>query len=273
MKHSKLFAIILAAATLNAFAGEKVVVDGSTTVGPIAKAFAEYCKTHKPGLEISVSESGSGNGAKALINGTCQVATMSRPMKDNELAAADKNGVAPVQHTVAMDGLAVIVNPGNPVKNLTKEQLRAIYTGKVSNWKDVGGPSLKIIVVGRDTNSGTYETFETKVLNKMEVTARAEIVGANGGVIQRVSTTRGAIGYVGLGFTTSTVKIVPVDGIAPSKETVLANTYPIARPLFFYTNGMPAAETGVAEFLGLKDTAAGRDLVEAAGFIAIPEKK
>lgn len=267
-----LFAIALSLVALTA-AADKVVVDGSTTVGPIAKAFAEYCKTHKPGLEISVSESGSGNGAKSLINGTCDIATMSRPMKDNELEAAEKKGVKPVQHTVAMDGLAVVVNPGNPVKELSSAQLRDIYTGKVTNWKDVGGPKLKIIVVGRDTNSGTYETFETKVLNKMEVVASAEIVGASGGVIQRVASTRGAIGYVGLGFTTSEVKILPVDGILPATETVLANTYPIARPLFFYTNGTPKAESAVGEFVGLKDTAAGRDLVEAAGFVAIPEKK
>ena len=146
----------------------KIVVDGSTTVGPIAKAFAEFYMRAHPDVNITVSESGSGNGAKSLINGACDVATMSRAMKTEELDAARSKKRDPVQHTVAFDGITVIVHPGNPVRNLAKEQLRDIYTGEIKNWKQLGGPDLKIVVISRDTNSGTYETFQEKVASILE---------------------------------------------------------------------------------------------------------
>jgi phosphate transport system substrate-binding protein len=273
MKFTKIIAAAITAIALNAAAEEKIIIDGSTTVGPIAKAFAEHFMAQNPGVSVSVSESGSGNGAKALVNGACDIASMSRPMKDNEVSAAEKKGIKPEQHIIALDGLAVVVNPSNPVKGLTTDQIRDIYTGKVTNWKDVGGPNLKIIVVGRDTNSGTYETFETKVLNKMEVVSSAEVTGANGAVLRRVSATRGAIGYLGIGFVDKTVKSVTVDGIESTPETVQDNTYPISRPLFFYTNGQPKAGSALEKFIGLNKTAKGREIIEAVGFVNCPEKK
>jgi phosphate transport system substrate-binding protein len=273
MKITKIIAAVFAAVALNAAADEKIIIDGSTTVGPIAKAFAEHFMAQNPGISISVSESGSGNGAKSLINGACDIASMSRPMKENEVSAAEKKGIKAEAHIVALDGLAVVVNPANPVKALTTDQIRDIYTGKTTNWKDVGGPNLKIIVVGRDTNSGTYETFETKVLNKMEVVSSAEVTGANGAVLRRVSSTRGAIGYLGIGFLDKSVKPVPVDGIESTPETVQNNTYPIARPLFLYTNGQPKAGSALEKFIGLSKTAKGREIIEAVGFVPVPEKK
>ena len=149
-----------------ASAGDKIVIDGSTTVGPIAKAFAEYYMSKNPDVNITVSESGSGNGAKSLINGACDIADMSRFMKDKEFNAAVEKGIMPVAHVVAIDGIAVIVHPSNSIKDLTVDQVKDIYMGKVKNWKKVGGPSKKIVKISRDTNSGTYETFEGLVMQK-----------------------------------------------------------------------------------------------------------
>ncbi|TAN37021.1 MAG: phosphate ABC transporter substrate-binding protein [Verrucomicrobia bacterium] len=246
----------------------KIVVDGSTTVGPIAKAFAEYYMKAHPDVNITVSESGSGNGAKGIINGACDVGTMSRAMKNEELDAAKAKGRNPVQHTVAFDGIAVVVHPGNPVKNLAKDQLRDIFTGEIKNWKKVGGPDLKIVVISRDTNSGTYETFQEKVTKSERVTDRAEYVGSNGAVRQRVQSTPGAIGYVGLAFTEG-VKAVTINGIEATTENVIAKKYPISRGLYMYTNGEPAAGTPLADYVGLYKTEEGKKLIGEQGYVPV----
>ena len=158
--------LITILAGLNAaIAGETIVMDGSTTVGPIAKAFAQYYMSVNKDVNITVSESGSGNGAKSILNKKCEIANMSRFMKDGEFKACVENDVFPVAHVVALDGLPVLVHPSNPVKALTIEQIRKIYTGDITNWKQVGGPDMKIVKISRDTNSGTYETFKTKVMD------------------------------------------------------------------------------------------------------------
>ena len=250
----------------------KVVVDGSTTVGPIAKAFAEYYMARHTDVSITVSESGSGNGAKSLINAACDVATMSRPMKPSEREAARASGILPIEHVVARDGIAVVLHPSNPVGALTIEQVRKIYTGEIANWKAVGGADQPIVVISRDTNSGTYETFETMVMDKQKMTAKAEYVGSNGAIRQRVMTTPTAVGYVGLAFTEG-VKAVTVNGIAASAATVLDKTYPIARPLYMYTNGRPKEGTPVFDFVNLGNTADGRKIVTDTGYVALPEAK
>ncbi len=154
-----LLAIAVGIGVASAADEAKLVLDGSTTVGPIAKAFAEYYMAKNKGVNVTVNESGSGNGAKGIINSTCDIANMSRFMKEKEFKAAAEKGVMPVAHVVAMDGLPVLVHPSNPVKQLTVEQVRDIYMGKTTNWKQVGGPDKEIVVISRDTNSGTYETF------------------------------------------------------------------------------------------------------------------
>jgi len=250
-------------------AQEKIVIDGSTTVGPVAKAFAEYYMQRNPGVTISVSESGSGNGAKSLINGTCQIATMSRAMKDNELAAAKEKGVEPLAHVVCMDGIALIVHPSNPVKGLTVEQVRAIYMGEITNWKELGGPDQPIVVISRDTNSGTYEAFEELVMKKEKMGEKTEYVGSNGAIRQRVLTTPAAIGYVGLAFLEG-VKALAINGVEPTAETVTQGTYPVSRPLFMYTNGKPTGH--VAAYIGLKDAEDGHRLIEDIGFVPLKVK-
>lgn len=253
---------------LSRAARDKIVVDGSTTVGPIAKAFAEYYMGKHPEVNITVSESGSGNGAKGIINETCDIGTMSRPMKKSEKEAAKKAGVLPIEHIVAMDGIAVVVHPGNPVENLSVEQIRAIYTGKIASWKQLGGPDRPIVVISRDTNSGTYETFESMVLNKEKIFGKAEYVGSNGAIRQRVMSTEGAVGYVGLAFLEG-VKALKVNNVAATPETVVSKTYPIARPLYMYTNGRPGPETPLREFIELSGTPEGKKIIEDTGFVPL----
>jgi phosphate transport system substrate-binding protein len=247
---------------------KKIVVDGSTTVGPIAKAFAEYYMGKYPDVNITVSESGSGNGAKSLVNAACDVATMSRAMKNSELKAAQDAGVLPIEHIVAMDGIVLIVHPSNPIANVTIEQIRDVYTGKIKNWKDLGGPDRPIVVISRDTNSGTYETFETLVMNKEKISDTVEYVGSNGAIRQRVMSTEGAIGYVGLAFTEG-VKPLTTNGIEATPESINDKTYPISRPLYMYTNGRPKKGTPLFDFIELATTPEGKKIVEATGFVPL----
>jgi len=245
------------------------VLDGSTTVGPLAKAFAEYFMQQNPGVKISVSESGSGNGAKSLINGTCHVATMSRAMKPEEVAAAKDKGVNVVAHIVAVDALPVLVHPSNPVKNLTVQQVKDIFLGTITNWKEVGGPNVKIVKVSRDTNSGTYECFEELVMDKEKMAGDVEYVGSNGAVRQRVMSTPAAIGYAGLAFVDKRVKALAINSVAPCPATARDKSYPIARPLFMYTNGEPPAGSALERFVNLYTTDKGREIVEAIGFVPV----
>ena len=265
--------LALAMATgVSAGEGEvRITMDGSTTVGPIAKAFAEYYMGKHRNVDVTVKESGSGNGAKSLINSTCDIANLSRFMKEKEFKAAVEKGVTPVAHVVAMDGLPVLVHPSNPVENLTVKQVRDIYAGKITNWKQVGGPNVKIVVISRDTNSGTYETFETLVMNKEKIVGSAEYVGSNGAARQRVQTTPAAIGYAGLGFVDRTVKALSIDGIAPSAQTVTSGAYPIARPLFMFTNGYPKLGSHVYRLVTLHLTRQGQEIVEGIGFVSVTQ--
>ncbi len=257
--------------SLAVFAEEKLVIDGSTTVGPIAKAFAEYFKERNPELNITVSESGSGNGAKSLINGTCDIADMSRFMKDKEFKAAVEKGIAPVAHMVALDGLPILVHPSNSVANLTVEQVRNIYMEKITNWKEIGGPDKKIIMISRDTNSGTYETFNKLIMKKQKIAGQCEYVGSNGAVRQRVQSTPGAIGYAGLGFVDDTVKALKINNIYPDVQTVSQGIYPISRPLFMFTNGYPKLGTILYQFITLPFKKDGQEIIESIGFIAATE--
>jgi phosphate transport system substrate-binding protein len=250
---------------------DSIVVDGSTTVGPIAKAFAEYYMKHHPEVNITVSESGSGNGAKGLINGTCHVADMSRFMKTTEFKAAVESGVMPMAHVVAMDGLAVIVHPANPIAELRIGQVRDIYLGKITNWKQLGGPDKRIVVISRDTNSGTYETFASVVMKKERMAAAVEYVGSNGALRQRVQSTQAAIGYLGLGFVDRTVKALTVNGVYPTSKTVASGQYPISRPLYMFTNGFPRLGTDLHAFVTLHLTKKGQEIIESIGFVPITD--
>ncbi len=265
--------LIAGAMTIGAASAEadKIVLDGSTTVGPIGKAFAEFYMKNNPGVNITVSESGSGNGAKGILNGTCDIGMMSRFMKEGEFKACAEKDIMPVAHVVALDGLPVLVHPSNPLKGLTVEQIRKIYTGEIKNWKEVGGPDKAIVVVSRDTNSGTYETFHGLVMGKEKIAGSVEYVGSNGAVRQRVQTTEAAIGYAGLGFVDETVKALEVNGIAPSEATVISGDYPIARALYMFTNQYPEMGTHLYKFMTLHLSPQGEEIVKSIGFVPVTQ--
>ncbi|MCL1887518.1 MAG: phosphate ABC transporter substrate-binding protein [Kiritimatiellaeota bacterium] len=264
----KLLPLLLAAAPM--FAGT-LTIDGSTTVGPLVKALSEdYRKTHDT-TEITLSESGSGNGAKSLVNGLCDIAMLSRPLKDTEFKAAVEKGVLPTAHVLAYDAIVLIAHPSNPVKNLTLEQARDIFSGKVTNWKELGGADMAIVAVSRDTNSGTYETFEGMVMKGEKVTANAETVGSNGAVRQRVQATAGAVGYVGIGYVDRSTKALTIANVEATYETVTTGRYALSRPLFLYTDGYPALGTELHTFVNMYLTKRGQAIIEAVGFVPVTQ--
>ena len=260
--------LIVSASVIGA---EKTVlqIEGSTTVGPIGEAFAEYFTRTYPDLDITVKKTGSSDGAAALVDGRCDIAMMSRFMKPGEefKKAVDK-GVLPVAHTIAMDGVCIIVHPSNPIGELKTEQVRDIYMGKIKNWKELGGPDVEIVAISRDTSSGTFEVFHELVMKKQNMAGNVETVNANPQAQARVKTTRGAIGYVGLGFIED-VKALKINGIMPNKETISNGTYPVSRPLFLFTNGYPQLGSATFKFCTFYLTEKGQEIIEAKGFVPL----
>ncbi|MCM8769845.1 MAG: phosphate ABC transporter substrate-binding protein [Candidatus Omnitrophica bacterium] len=246
---------------------EKIVITGSTTVLPIAQKAAEVFMSKHPQVKISVMGGGSGVGIASLIDGHCHIADSSRAMKASEIQKAQKKGVEPKAHVVALDGIAVIVHPSNPISSLTLQQVKDIYTGSISDWKQVGGPAAKIVVISRDTASGTYEAFGELALKKARVRPDALLQASNQAVASTVAKTPGAIGYVGLGYLGKEVKALPINSVLPSVETVLSGKYPISRPLFMYTNGTPTGN--IKNFLDFVKSAEGQKLVEQDGFVPL----
>ncbi len=246
---------------------EKVVVAGSTTVLPIAQKTAEVFMDNNSDADISVRGGGSSVGIAALIDGTCDIADSSRPIKDTEIQGAATNGKDPVAHIVAMDGIAVVVNKSNPISKLTKKQIKDIFTGKISDWSQLGGNAGKIIVVSRDSSSGTFEAFGELVMNKEKVKADALMQASNQAVVQNISQTPQAIGYVGLGFLSDNIKAIEIDGVMPSRETVLSGEYPVTRPLYMYSNGKPKGT--VKEYLDFVKSKQGQELVEEQGYVGL----
>lgn len=246
---------------------ERIVIEGSTTVLPIAQRCAEEFMDQKNSADISVRGGGSGVGIASLIEGTCDIANSSRAIKDAELEKAVGKGRNPTANVIAMDGIAVIVNAANPVSELSKEQVKKIYTGKVSDWSDAGGASSKIVVVSRDSASGTFEAFAELALDKQKVRKDALMEASNQAVASVVAKTPGAIGYVGLAYIGSGVKAVKLDGVAPSKSTVVSKQYPLSRPLFMYTDGKPKGT--VKEFIDFILGSNGQKLVDEEGYVSL----
>jgi phosphate transport system substrate-binding protein len=244
-----------------------ITIKGSTTVLPLAQITAEVFMERHKDVNISVQGGGSGVGIAAFIDGTCDIADASRSMKEQELTDAVSKGRDPKANVVAMDGIAVIVNPANKLTAISKKQLKDIYTGKISDWSQLGGENQKIVVVSRDSSSGTFESFGELALDKAKVRADAMMQASNQAIATTVGQTPGAIGYVGLGYLTPKVKAIALDGIMASKATVLSNKYPLSRPLFMYTNGAPKGE--VKEYIDFILSEEGQKLVEEAGFVGL----
>jgi len=271
MKRTLCYGLVLMAFVFSTqvIGAEKLHIEGSTTVGPIADGFAEVFKDVYPEVIITVNKSGSGTGAAALVDNRCDIATMSRFMKDKEFKDAITKGVFPVAHAVAMDGVCIVVHPSNPVSALTTEQVRNIYLGKIKNWNQVGGSSSPIVAISRDTASGTYDTFEGFIMKGQKMDSSIEYVSTNPQAFARVKNTRGAIGYVGFGFVQTGVKALTLDGIKPSKQTILSGKYPVSRPLFMFTNGYPELGSTAHKFVTFHLTEIGQEVVEDKGFVPV----
>ncbi len=242
-----------------------VTMTGSTTVLPIAQAVAEALADR---YEIEVSGGGSSVGVTALLNGTTDIADHSRPLKASEYETAVKKGVYPFTFHIANDAVAVVVHPSNPIQNLTLTQLKDIYAGRITNWKQVGGRDAPIIAVSRDSSSGTFETWNHIVMRNEPVVASAIFATSNADVANEVVRNPNAIGYVGLAYVIPQLKKVSVNGKEATLESAVNYTYPIARPLFMSTNGFPAPGPVLDVILFILSDA-GQRLVQEMGYAPV----
>jgi phosphate transport system substrate-binding protein len=190
---------------------QSISVKGSDTILPLAQAEAEEFMNEVSGKSVSVTGGGSGVGIAALIDGQVDIATASREINDNETQNAKKNGINPVAKTIAYDGITVVVNPSNPVSNLTFDQVRSIYNGNISNWKDVGGQDMQIAVISRDSSSGTYKDFQTMAMNGDNYRPDVLSQSATGGIVSEVAQNPNAIGYIGFAYLDKSTKALNLD--------------------------------------------------------------
>lgn len=243
-------------------------VAGSDTMVNLAQAWAEKYQTDNPNVSITVKGGGSGNGIAALINKTIDFADSSRKIKSEEETQAKDAGVNPVATEVARDGVVVIVNSGNTVAALTKAQLGDIYSGKITNWKDLGGADKAIVLLGRDSSSGTYAFIKDEVLGKTtEYSKSMRNLQSTQAIVDEVSKNPDAIGYIGLGYENSSIKPVAIDGSQASVETVLDGTYALSRGLEMYSDGQP---DGIKKaYLDWILSAAGQAIVKEQGFVPL----
>jgi len=242
-------------------------------------AWAERYQQEHPDMRISVSGGGSGTGIAALINGTVDIANASRQIKPEEVKTAEENGIEPQEYVIARDAIAVIVYPGNPVNQLTLEQVSKIYRGKINNWQELGGDNRPIVRLSRETNSGTHVYFLESVIrlgdkeNKAIFSADTLLLPSSEGIIAEVSENPNAIGYDGLGYVTKTIKVLALakdpagSYVKPSVETVNNNSYPISRDLYMYTGKNPSA--AVQAYLEWIMGAEAQEIVSALGFVPI----
>ena len=273
LNHMKVRTILFAALSLAALHANAQRIKGSDTVLPVAQQTAERFMNREPDARVTVTGGGTGVGISALMDNTTDIAMASRPIKFSEkmkLKAA-KQEVEEV--IIAYDALAVIVNPSNPVSQLTRQQLEAIFRGKITNWKQLGGPDMKIIVYSRETSSGTYEFFKESALKNKNYMSSSLSMPATGAVIQSVSQTKGAIGYVGLAYLSPRVKAIAVsydDGkhyVLPSLENGKKKLYPVVRPLYYYYN--VANKEKVTPFIDYILSPQGQNIIKNGGYIPV----
>lgn len=248
-------------------------IKGSDTVLPVSQETAEIFMKEHPDQRVTVTGGGTGVGISALMDNTTDIAMASRPIKFSEkmkLKAA-KQEVEEV--IIAYDALAIIVHPTNPVGKLTRQQLESIFRGKITNWKELGGPDMKIIVYSRETSSGTYEFFKENVLRNKNYMSNSLSMPATGAVIQSISQTKGAIGYVGLAYLSHRVKPIAVsydDGnhyVLPTLENGRKKLYPVVRPLYYYYN--VTHKEKVAPFINYILSEEGQNIIKNGGYIPV----
>ena len=245
----------------------------------LALYWAEEYQQEYPEVRISVTGGGSGTGITSLISNTVDIANASRPIKEEEREQALANGVEAIEHVVARDAIAVIINPQNPIQELTLQQVSDIYSGKINNWQELGGDDRPIVRLSRETNSGTHVYFLESVIrlgdkeNKTLFSQDTLLLPSSEGIIAEVRDNPNAIGYDGLGYITPEVKVIGIAKdefsgyVMPSVETVNQNLYPVARDLYMYTNGEPQGL--VAEYLAWIHSPAGQKIVKDLGFVPV----
>ena len=258
-------------ATVNPFINAQTLKGSDTLLPLVQKEAEEYLKSNKS-AKVTVTGGRSGVGISALLDGTTDIAMSSRKMKFDERQKMSDASKTAKEVIIAYDALAVIVNPANKVSQLTREQLEGIYTGKIKNWKEVGGDDLAIVVYCRETSSGTYEFFKEHILKNKNYMSSVLSMPATGAIMQSVSQTKGAIGYVGLAYLNSNVKSLKVsyDGknfVAPSVETAKNKTYPVVRPLYFYYDKKNEAK--VKSFIDYVLSETGQKIVKKEGYIPL----
>lgn len=263
---------LLIALSLLSISASAQRIKGSDTVLPVAQQTAEQFMNQHPDTRVTVTGGGTGVGISALLDNTTDIAMASRPIKFSEKMKIKSAGEDVAEIVVAYDALAVVAHPSNPVKQLTRQQLEDIFRGKITNWKQVGGDDRKIVIYSRETSSGTYEFFKESVLKNKNYMANSLSMPATGAIIQSVSQTKGAIGYVGLAYVSPRVKTLSVsyDGkhyAAPTVENATNKTYPIVRPLYYYYNVKKKAEIDpLIQYILSPD---GQDIIKKSGYIPV----
>lgn len=241
----------------------QISVNGSTTVNPIMGTVAERYLD----AELLISGTGSGDGITALIDGNADVAMSSRPMRPTEYDNARAKGMDVVEHLIANDGMAVVVHPSNQVSDLTMDQIKRIFLGEIKNWNEVGGNDAEIVVVTRESSSGTFASFSEIVMDKEPIVATAVQQKSNGDVRRTVAGAEGAIGFVGLGYVDNSLKALKVDGVTPAADTVNDGSYPIGRGLFLYApKDAPAHVLAMIEWVKGPE---GQAIAEEKGFVPL----
>jgi len=246
----------------------QITVAGSDTMVNMAQAWSEAYGETNPDVMVSVKGGGSGNGIAALLNKTVTFADASRDIKPEEIDQAKANGVNPVTTVVAKDGVVVIVNTANKVADISKDDLGKVYRGEITNWKDLGGADADIVLLGRDSSSGTYGFIQDEVVGKDKLYAKSmRSLQSNQAIVDEVGKNPNAIGYVGLGYENTTIKPLTVGGVNATVDSVLDASYPLSRPLNMISDGQPtgSAKAYVDWILG----ADGQKIVADQGFVPL----
>lgn len=277
-----LLVVITLTVTTSVFAAKdknSIQVKGSDTMVNLGQAWAEKYMEENPTAFVAVTGGGSGTGLSSLISGTCDIAMSSRNIKEKEISLTKQKGINPYEIKVALDGLAVVVNPKNPVSKLTQDQLAQIFTGKISNWKELGGEDKKIVILSREVNSGTHVYFKEHVLRKGDPNGKEEfapnalMLPSSQAIADEVAGNSSAIGYYGMGYISTKQKAIFVakdeksEYEAPTIENVVNGKYPISRPLFLYTNGEPQGL--VKKFVDYALSKEGQEIVLKTDFVPI----
>jgi phosphate transport system substrate-binding protein len=267
MKTTLLLVSTLAFAA-SAFA-QKLVIKGSDTLGAklVPMLSEEYKSKHK-GISFDIAAEGSTTGISAVIDGTAQIGMSSRRAKPTEMSQASAKGVTLKPTIVAYDGMAVVVNANSPVSKLTLKQVEQIFTGDVTDWSAIGGKAGRISIYTRNTASGTYSDWKELAMKRRDYASSSQKMAGNEQIAAEVAKNPNGIGYVGLAYIhTPGIKVIAIDGVLPSKETVLNKKYAYARPTFYYTNGEPAGEA--ARFVEFTVSEEGQKIAEKIGFVPL----